>query len=245
MRVNDKVRFPLLRWYPVITVEVEGTYFHFYVHLFDHKRVTRVIVYTVPLHAHTKPNWAFFHRRGLYQVIINYNIFRCDRLQLSQKRIFFIMMNHHVVSIREWRWYLGLLGIHPKYHLQSLITTTWWFFMINNILFWETCNQSYPKTLQLIINQWRSQQNMKVQLGYLFACRGVIWETTWVTFLQWKNDMEMDAFHFKQASWNQLTGGSLTLSLTLVEKVCMLSSSFYLFKKYIIKAHGEGVHEML
>jgi hypothetical protein len=203
------------------------------------------VVHTVPLHSHRKPCWAFFHRRSLYRVIINYNIFIYDQLQVSQKRIVLIMMNHHLVSIRDWRWYLGLFAIHPKYHLQSPIATTWWFVTINNILFLETCNRSYPRMLQLIINQWRSGQKMKVQLGYLFACRGVIWETTLVTFLQWTNDMEMDAFHFKQASWNQFTWGSLTLSLTLVEKVCMLSSSFYLFKKYIIKPHGEGVHEML
>jgi hypothetical protein len=63
--------------------------------------VTHVVVHAVPLHAHRKPIWSYFHRHGLYRVIINYNIFRYDGFQLSQKRILLIMLNHHVVVIRD------------------------------------------------------------------------------------------------------------------------------------------------
>ena len=65
------------------------------------QRVTHFVVHTLPLNALRKPSWAFFHHRGLYRVIINYNIFIYDGFQLSQERILLIMLNHHVVVIRD------------------------------------------------------------------------------------------------------------------------------------------------
>jgi len=90
--------------------------------------------------------------------------------------------------------------------------------------FLETCNRSYPKSLQLIIIQWRSWQKMKVQLGYLFACRGFIWETTWVTSLRSNN-------------WHG--NGCLPLQTSSLKSTHRRQSNF------IINPRGEGVHVKL
>ena len=130
-RVKDKVKPPLLSWCPKVLAELEATHFHFRVHLFHRRMVAYVAAHTPPLHAHRKASWRFAGRllviincnvlgydrlqvsqKRILLIVRNHEVvigdWRWYQVVIGdwrwyQKRILFIIRNHKVLVIGDWR----------------------------------------------------------------------------------------------------------------------------------------------